>query len=122
MDWAALARVERQKAGIDLPPHPISEDLLSQVVHLFAVLAQPRRIRIAERLLLDGEMSVQALADELGCTQQNMSRHLSLLYECGVVLRRQAGRQVFYRLVDLGVIALVDAAAAQVVTRLQSAA
>ena len=105
-----------------MPSHPISEDLLKQVVHRLAILAQPLRIRIVERLALDGPTSVQVLADELGCTQQNISRHLSLLYEYGVVLRCQAGRQVFYRLADRDAITLVDAVTAQVVNRLRRAA
>jgi len=50
--------------------HPMSEDLLVQVVHRLAVLAQPVRIRVVERLAAEGEMSVQALADDLDATQQ----------------------------------------------------
>ena len=97
--------------------HPIPDVLVDQVAHRLAVLAQHLRIRMIERLELDGEMSVQALADSLNATQQNISRHLGLLYESGVVDRRQAGRQVWYRLVDEAAISLLDDVAAQLVNR-----
>lgn len=81
------------------------------------MLAQPLRIRIIECLELEGELRVQTLADRLDATQQNVSRHLALLYDSGVVTRRQVGRQVFYRLVDAAAIALLDEVGAQVMNR-----
>ncbi len=64
------------------------------------LLGQPIRIRVVERLEARGEMSVQALADELNATQQNVSRHLNLLARAGVLTRRQEGRTVLYELAD----------------------
>ena len=98
-------------------PHPIPDVLVDQVAHHLAVLAQPLRIRMIERLELEGEMSVQALADSLDASQQNISRHLGLLYESGVVGRRQSGRQVWYRLADEEAMALLDDVGAQLVNR-----
>lgn len=98
-------------------PHPIPDLLLDQVAYRLALLAQPLRIRIVKCLEFEGEISVQALADELDGTQQNISRHLSLLYESGVVLRRHAGRQVLYRLADKRASALLDEVGEQVVSR-----
>ncbi len=70
-----------------------------------------------ERLRARREMSVQALADSLDASQQNVSRHLALLYESGVVGRRQIGRQVWYRLADEEAVALLDDVGAQLVNR-----
>lgn len=98
-------------------PHPIPDVLVDQVAHRLAVLAQPLRIRMIERLELEGQMSVQALADSLDATQQNISRHLALLYESGVVDRRQVGRQVWYQLADEDAMSLLDDVGAQLVNR-----
>jgi len=90
---------------------------VDQVAHRLAVLAQPLRIRMIERLELEGEMSVQALADSLDATQQNISRHLAILYGSGIVDRRQDGRQVWYQLIDKAAILLLDDVGAQLVNR-----
>jgi len=58
----------------------------------------------------------------LGATQQTISRHLTLLPGCGVALRRQAGRQVFYRLAGDDTITLLDDIGAQVVNHFARAA
>ena len=98
-------------------PRPIPDVLVDQVAHRLAVLAQPLRIRMIERLELEGEMSVQALADSLDATQQNISRHLAILYGSGIVDRRQDGRQVWYQLIDKAAILLLDDVGAQLVNR-----
>ena len=61
------------------------------------------RIRLFDRLR-DGEAS----ADELGSSQQNISKHLTLLAEAGVLARRKEGTCVYYRLADDDVLALCE--------------
>lgn len=99
--------------------HPIPDRIVDRVAHRLAVLGQPLRIRIVEQLDGEGEMCVQALADAIGATQQNVSRHLALLYEVRIVSRRQAGRQVWYHLVDRSALMVVDEVGAQVVRELR---
>jgi DNA-binding transcriptional ArsR family regulator len=81
-----------------------------------------KRIRIVEQLDLEGEMCVQALADALGATQQNVSRHLALLYDDRIVERRHEGRQVWYRLADRSALSLLDDVGAQVAAELRTLA
>lgn len=57
---------------------------------------------------------MQALADELDATQQNVSRHLGLLMQAGLLGRRREGRVVWYRLADDDPFALVEATAVSV--------
>jgi len=64
------------------------------VAQRLALLGQPVRIRLIEHSDRVPELSVQALADELGATQQNVSHHLALLLDIGWVARRRAGRVV----------------------------
>ncbi|MBA3509329.1 MAG: helix-turn-helix transcriptional regulator [Thermoleophilaceae bacterium] len=53
------------------------------------VLGQPLRLRLIDYLEPCGETNAQGLADDLGATQQNVSRHLGILHQAGVVARRQ---------------------------------
>jgi ArsR family transcriptional regulator len=70
-------------------------------------LGQPLRIRLIDLLELRGETTVQALADELGATQQNMSKHLGVLRQAGILRRRREGRVVWYSLADPSAFALL---------------
>ncbi|NOH02140.1 MAG: helix-turn-helix transcriptional regulator [Chloroflexi bacterium] len=51
-------------------------------------------------LLMDGEMSVRAIADGLGMTESAVSHQLRGLRQMHLVRARKAGRQVFYALDD----------------------
>jgi DNA-binding transcriptional ArsR family regulator len=56
-------------------PHPLPDDLAELIAARFQVLAEPMRIKLLDRLR-GGEMPVGRLAEELGTTQQNASKHL----------------------------------------------
>jgi DNA-binding transcriptional ArsR family regulator len=99
--------------------HSIPDGLVDRVAHRLAVLGQSLRIRIVEQLKVDGEMSVQRLADALDTTQQNVSRHLRLLYEDRIVERRPEGRVVWYRLADTWALTILDDVGAQVARELR---
>ena len=66
---------------------------------LFRGLADPSRLAILESLR-SGEKSVSEIVDATGLSQPNASAHLSCLRECGLVVGRQEGRFIFYRLAD----------------------
>ena len=51
-------------------------------------------------MLDDGGATVQGLAACLETTHQNVSRHLSVLHQAGIVSRRKRGTWVLYELVD----------------------
>jgi len=65
------------------------------------------RIRLLDRLR-DGEATVGDLAVAIGASQQNVSKHLSMLADAGVVARRKDGNHVYYRIADRGVLALCE--------------
>ncbi len=70
-----------------------------QLADVFDALSHPRRVVIVE-CLLEGEKSVGEL---VGCerlspsTQVNISQHLAILRNAGVVKERREGNRVFYR-------------------------
>ena len=63
----------------------------------FNAVAEPRRRQILD-VLAGGERPVNDLVRELGIAQPQVSKHLRVLWEVGVVDVRDAGRQRLYRL------------------------
>lgn len=63
----------------------------------FNAIAEPRRREIVE-LLGDGELSVNEIVGGMPISQPQVSKHLRVLKEVGVVHSRKVGRQRFYRL------------------------
>jgi DNA-binding transcriptional ArsR family regulator len=63
----------------------------------FNAVAEPRRREILD-LLAGGEQPVGELVARLGLSQPQVSKHLKVLREVGLVRVRDAGRQRFYRL------------------------
>lgn len=70
-----------------------------KLAELFSSLSDASRIRLIA-LLMDGEMSVRALADGLGMTESAVSHQLRGLRQMHLVRARKAGRQVFYSIDD----------------------
>ena len=88
-------------------PHPISDELLRLIAHRFHLLGEPMRLRLLDRLR-DGEATVQELADELGASQQNVSKHLALMTDAGLLARRKDANHVRYRIDDDDVLGLCE--------------
>ncbi|WP_349260426.1 metalloregulator ArsR/SmtB family transcription factor [Baekduia sp.] len=64
---------------------------------VFGALAEPRRRQIVD-LLADGERSVNDLVEATGLAQPQVSKHLRVLREVGVVGVREEGRRRLYSL------------------------
>ena len=60
-------------------------------------MAEPRRRQILD-VLADRELSVNAIVEELELAQPQVSKHLKVLAEVGLVRMRAAGRSRLYRL------------------------
>jgi DNA-binding transcriptional ArsR family regulator len=88
-------------------PHPLPEDLAELIARRFRAIGEPMRIRLLDRLR-DGEATVGELSDALSASQQNVSKHLAVLADVGIVGRRKEGNRVYYRVVDEGVFALCE--------------
>src|SRR3970282_693196 len=70
-----------------------------QLAELFSALSDTSRVRIIS-LLLEGEMSVSALAEGLKMSESAVSHQLRGLRQMRLVRARKEGRQVFYSLDD----------------------
>jgi DNA-binding transcriptional ArsR family regulator len=89
-------------------PHPLPGALSELIAHRFHVLGEPMRIRLLDQLR-DAEATVHEIAEGAGASQQNVSKHLHLLHEAGIISSRKSGTQVLYRVADEGVFELCEA-------------
>jgi ArsR family transcriptional regulator len=77
----------------------LSLEALQLVAARFKVLSDPMRLRMLQ-LLQDGEQSVTAITESVESTQPNVSKHLKIMQEAGLVARRQEGNAVYYSISD----------------------
>lgn len=85
-----------------------SDRVFEVAADLFSLLSTPTRLRIVCELCA-GEHNVSELLERVGASQPNISQHLGMLYRGGILGRRRAGTQVFYRIVSERVLLLCDA-------------
>lgn len=88
-------------------PDPLPDHLVELITRRFRVLGEPMRIRLLDQLR-DGEATVDELSHALSASQQNVSKHLAVLSEVGILGRRKERNHVNYRIVDEGVLTLCE--------------
>ena len=88
-------------------PRPVPDDLVELIARRFRVLGEPTRIKLLDRLRA-GEATVNDLAEALASSQQNVSKHLAVLADSGILGQRKDGNHVYYRIVDEGVLTLCE--------------
>lgn len=86
----------------NLPP-----EALQEVAAYFQVLSEPTRLQILN-LLRDGPQNVGDLATYCECTAANISRHLALLTQRGLVQRESRGTSAYYSISDDSVYGLCE--------------
>ncbi|MBS0314538.1 MAG: winged helix-turn-helix transcriptional regulator [Burkholderiales bacterium] len=85
-----------------LPP-----EALTQVAAYFQALSEPTRLQILN-LLREKARNVGELATLCECSAANISRHLSLLTQHGLVARESRGNSAYYSIADASIYALCD--------------
>jgi ArsR family transcriptional regulator, zinc-responsive transcriptional repressor len=75
----------------------IDDDQVRLVAEVFRMLADPTRVRILWTLV-DGELSVNDMADRVGKPAPSVSQHLAKLRMARLVRTRRAGTSIFYSL------------------------
>jgi len=88
-------------------PHPLPEPLVELIAQRFRVIGEPMRIKLLDRLR-DGSSTVGELVEALGASQQNVSKHLGVLHQAGIVSRAKEGTSVRYAIADPTVFALCE--------------
>lgn len=97
--------------------HDMDDRSLDEIAEYFRALAEPSRLKILNALR-DGERNVTELTGSLGTSQANVSRHLALLLNTGLVERAMRGTSAYYRIADARVYGLCDLVCGQIGRRI----
>lgn len=82
------------------------EEDIQQAAQAIKAIAHPLRLKIL-CVLGDQEISVQDIVERVGTSQSNISQHLAILRDKGVLATRKDANRVFYRISDLRTLKLV---------------
>ena len=96
------------------PAESIAELLINneEDIHLASrslkAMAHPLRLKILCILGTATEVSVQDIVEQVGTSQSNISQHLSILRDKGILGSRKDANKVFYRIADPKVLKLIE--------------
>jgi len=82
------------------------EDHIEQASRALKAMAHPLRLKIL-CVLGNREVSVQEIVDCVGTSQSNISQHLAILREKGVLRTRKDANRVYYRVGDERTLTLI---------------
>lgn len=77
----------------------MSDKMLDLIARRFRTLGEPFRLRILQ-VLESGEHSVGDLVAALDGNQPNVSKHLQVLFDAGLLSRRREGTSILYAISD----------------------
>ena len=97
----------------NLPPA-----VLAMIADFFKVLSEMSRLQII-CALKNGEKNVSQIIEITGLGQANVSKHLKVLTQAGIVNRSQEGVNVFYAIANPLVFPLCDIVCNSIATQLQ---
>lgn len=82
------------------------QEHIEQASRALKAMAHPLRLKIL-CLLGNQELNVQDIVDGVGTSQSNISQHLAILREKGVLRTRRDANRVFYRVGDERTLTLI---------------
>ena len=83
------------------------QEHIEMAARALKAIAHPLRLKIL-CVLGDQEACVQEIVDAVGTSQSNISQHLAILREKGVLQTRKDANRVFYRVTDQRTLQLVS--------------
>ena len=82
------------------------EEHIEQAARAMKAMSHPLRLKIL-CVLGDQEFSVQHIVESVGTSQSNISQHLAILREKGVLRTRKDANRVYYRIGDTRTLSLL---------------
>ncbi|NCJ05951.1 metalloregulator ArsR/SmtB family transcription factor [Synechococcales cyanobacterium C] len=79
--------------------HKVPTDVMAAVAEYFKVLSEVSRLQILS-CLRPGPMNVMELTKATGLGQANLSKHLKVLTQAGMLARQPSGVSAYYEIVD----------------------
>jgi ArsR family transcriptional regulator len=83
------------------------EEDIERASRSLKAMSHPLRLRIL-CILGDQEVSVQEIVECVGTSQSNISQHLAILRDKGILASRKDANRVFYRVGDARTLRLID--------------
>lgn len=108
MARATLADSRRSERHAGAARKPLNRRRAAELMRLFKVFASETRLRLLDALVCNGELCVSELCEAVGMKPQAVSNQLQRLLERGMVAARRDGNNVYYRVVDPCVQALIE--------------
>lgn len=78
----------------------LSDEHIEQTSRAMKAMSHPLRLKILA-VLGDREVSVQDIVELVGTSQSNISQHLAIMRDKGVLRTRKDANRVYYRVGDL---------------------
>ena len=85
----------------------VSQDDIDRASRSIKAMSHPLRLKIL-CILGDSEFSGQDIVDTVGTSQSNISQHLGILKDKGVLATRKEANKVFYRVSDERTLKLLE--------------
>ena len=82
------------------------EEDINRASRSLKAMSHPLRLKIL-CTLADNEVSVQDIVDAVGTSQSNISQHLAILRDKGILASRKEANKVFYRVGDTRTLRLI---------------
>ena len=106
-----LPAMPRNKAAAKPLPNDIFDligksESIRQASAAMQAMAHPLRLKIL-CLVGNQELSVLEIVDAVGTTQSNISQHLAVLRDQGILAARKEANRVFYRIGDARVLKMI---------------
>jgi DNA-binding transcriptional ArsR family regulator/YHS domain-containing protein len=83
------------------------EEIFKLQARMYKAMANAKRLEIIQ-LLRDKELSVTQMLEMLGLPQANLSQHLQVLRDQGLVKDRRNGKQIYYKLANKNIMKASD--------------
>lgn len=99
----------------------VPPEVMQQVAEYFSLLSEPMRLRLLN-LLRDGEKCVQELVEATQTSQANVSKHLKIMCQAGILSRRSEGTSAYYRVEDDMIFQLWNLVCHRLATRVEQQA
>lgn len=85
----------------------VTDEQLVEIAEKFKALSEPSRLAVLRRLM-EGEAAVGEIAEDIGQSQPNVSRHLAGLRRAGFVAGQRDGQSIYYSICDPVVVKLCE--------------
>jgi ArsR family transcriptional regulator len=98
-----------------------TSEILFPVAEYFKVLSEVSRLQILS-CLKNGEMNVTELSEATGLGQANLSKHLKVLTQAGILSRQAQGVSAYYSIKEPVIFDLCELVCDRIINRMQEQA